>query len=127
LVDKNLKDHAFTAGVLHDIGKLVLAQHCTDAFAECFHRSLMEDRPIHDIEEEVLGTTHAEVGAYLLALWGLPDPVVEAVAYHHAPDKVTHAEFDVSEYLQRLGVADQLEEWEQRATEIQRGEENEES
>ena len=117
----------------------------TERFAECFHRCLLEDRPIEDIEREELGATHAEIGAYLLALWGLPDPVVEAVAFHHDPERVQHDSFDVisavhvanyladprplkplylraidKPYLERLGVADKLEEWGRRATEIQR-------
>tara|TARA_R110002096_G_scaffold16898_9_gene57924 strand:+ start:42908 stop:44218 length:1311 start_codon:yes stop_codon:yes gene_type:complete len=145
LVEPEFVDHAFTAGVLHDIGKLVLASHMTERFAECFHRCLLEDRPIEEIEREELGTTHAEIGAYLLALWGLPDPVVEAVAFHHDPERVQHDSFDVISavhvanyladprplkplylraidmpYLERLGVADKLEEWSRRATEIQR-------
>jgi len=140
-------DHAFTAGILHDIGKLVLATYLTDSFAECFHRCLMEDRPLFDIERELLGATHAEIGGYLLALWGLPDPVVEAVAFHHEPDKVEHEEFDVvsavhvanyladprpqnplyfrqldMEYLERLGVTHKLDSWQKRAIEL-RGEE----
>ncbi|MCP4445426.1 MAG: HDOD domain-containing protein [Myxococcales bacterium] len=145
LVKPELADHAFTAGVLHDIGKLVLASHMTERFAECFHRCLLEDRPLEDIEREELGATHAEVGAYLLALWGLPDPVVEAVAFHHDPESVKHDEFDVISavhvanyladprpmkplylrvidipYLERLGIAHKLESWRQRATEILR-------
>ncbi len=140
-------DHAFTAGVLHDTGKLVLASQMTDRFAECFHRCLLEDRPIEEVEREEFGATHAEVGAYLLALWGLPDPVVEAVAFHHDPDQVQHEAFDVISaihvanyladprpmkplylraidmpYLERLGVAHKLEAWGKRATKILRDE-----
>lgn len=140
-------DHAFTAGVLHDIGKLVLATHMTESFAECFHRSLLEDRPLFEIEREVLGATHAEIGGYLLGLWGLPDPVVEAVAFHHEPSLVSHDEFDVVsavhvanyladprpmkplyyrrldlEYLERLGVTHKLDTWSKRAIALQREE-----
>ena len=140
-------DHAFTAGVLHDIGKLVLATHMTESFAECFHRCLLEDRPLFEIEREILGATHAEIGGYLLALWGLPDPVVEAVAYHHEPHLVAHDEFDVVsavhianyladprphkplyfrsldlDYIERMGVAHKLDTWEKRATALYREE-----
>src|SRR5262249_37765839 len=45
------------------------------------------------IEQEVLGCSHAEVGAYLLGLWGLPDSIVEAVAWHHTPSHVTLTSF----------------------------------
>ncbi len=147
LVKPAFADHAFTAGVLHDIGKLVLASYMTDAFAECFHRCLLEDKPLFEIEREVLGATHAEIGGYLLALWGLPDPVVEAVAFHHEPGKVHHDEFDVisavhvanyladprplkplyyrtldHEYLQHLGVLHKLDSWSKQAIALQREE-----
>jgi HD-like signal output (HDOD) protein len=52
--------------------------------ADVVQRSASSHRPMSEVERERLGTTHAEVGAYLLGLWGLPLPVVEAVAYHHA-------------------------------------------
>lgn len=151
LVEPNLADQAFTAGVLHDVGKLVLATHMSEAFGECFHRCLLEDVSIEEVERELLGATHAEIGAYLLALWGLPDPVVEAVAFHHSPHKVRHSNFDVisavhvanyladprplkplylrsidSDYLERLGVSHKLEAWRRRATEIQRADVSEE-
>jgi HD-like signal output (HDOD) protein len=45
------------------------------------------------VEQEAFGATHADVGAYLLALWGLPDPIVEAVALHHQPSRCAEPEF----------------------------------
>jgi hypothetical protein len=50
---------------------------------------------MHEAETRVLGASHAEVGAYLLGLWGLPYPIVEAVARHHTPEDVRIAKFDV--------------------------------
>jgi HD-like signal output (HDOD) protein len=48
-----------------------------------------QKRPLHTLEEEMTGTTHAEIGAYLLALWGLPSAVVTAVSQHHHAISVT--------------------------------------
>ena len=58
-----------------------------------------------EAERAVLGASHAEIGAYLLGLWGFPNAVVEAVAHHHAPLRVKQAQFDV---LSALCVAHAL-------------------
>jgi putative nucleotidyltransferase with HDIG domain len=75
-------------GLLHDIGKLVLAERAPDHLARALAGVREEKRPLYIIEEELIGVSHAEVGAYLLSLWGLPAPVVEAVAHHHHPQRV---------------------------------------
>jgi HD-like signal output (HDOD) protein len=49
-------------------------------------------RPWHEVEREAFGVAHPEVGAYLLGLWGLPLELIEAVAYHHTPSRVQHAQ-----------------------------------
>jgi putative nucleotidyltransferase with HDIG domain len=73
-------DECFVAGLLHDIGKLILAGHYPE------NRPAGSPLP-HDLagEREMFGATHTEVGAYLLGLWGLPSATVEAARYHHAP------------------------------------------
>ncbi len=58
-----------------------------------------------EAEQQVLGITHAEIGAYLLGLWGLPYPIVEAVANHHRPERVESSGFGV---LSAVYVADRL-------------------
>lgn len=79
---------AFMAGVLHDVGLLVLAARMPDQLAASLALCERESIPRYEAERRVLGVTHAEVGAYLLGLWGLPYPVVEAVANHHEPARV---------------------------------------
>lgn len=86
-------DNSFMAGMLHDIGKLILALNLPDAYAEALKLADREKVPFHDAEKKVIGATHAEVGAYLLGLWGLPDTIVEAVAFHHIPGKCSMKNF----------------------------------
>jgi HD-like signal output (HDOD) protein len=57
--------------------------------------SLSRAIPLHVAEKEVIGASHAELGAYLLGIWGLPESVIEAVAFHHTPEQVRQSEFDV--------------------------------
>lgn len=75
---------AFTAGILHDVGKIVLAANLPEEYERILESTEESRCALFETEREVLGTTHAEVGAYLLGIWGLPDLVVEAVAYHHS-------------------------------------------
>ncbi len=78
-------DYAFMAGLLHDVGKLVLAVDLPDKYSQTLALAHAQKKPLSEVERETLGATHAEVGAYLLGLWGLPDPIVEAIAYHSCP------------------------------------------
>ena len=82
--EKGITDAAFMAGLLHDLGKLILAENLADEYRPILEMSIEEEVPIHLIEKEKLGATHSEIGAYLLGLWGLPGDIVEAVAFHHA-------------------------------------------
>lgn len=137
--DQQTIDTAFTAGILHDVGKLLLMTNLSEQYHWAL--SLVQKRHILPTEAEwhVFNTTHAIVGAYLLNLWGLPYPIVEAVAYHHNPldgirrqftpltavhianvwsyqlnlTSVDHrlSQVDMA-YLEHLGMAGQLPEWE---------------
>lgn len=84
--DDQLAEQAFTAGVLHDVGKLLLAEN-VPAYIDLVTRAEKENRLLVELEHDAFGATHADVGAYLLDLWGLPAPLVEAVALHHEPAK----------------------------------------
>jgi len=78
-------DHAYIAGLLHDMGKLLLEAHCAEECVRIYDEVRANNRRVAEVEAEQLGMTHAEVGAYLLGLWGLPPQVVQAVARHHDP------------------------------------------
>jgi putative nucleotidyltransferase with HDIG domain len=76
------------AALLHDVGKLVIAERTPAHFSRALEQSRQEKRPLYEIEERLIHISHAEVGAYLLSLWGLPYSVVEAVAHHHHPRRI---------------------------------------
>lgn len=83
LVSGPAAEEAFTAALVHDIGRLVLALYLPERHAEVAVRS--DTEPSCDVEREVVGANHAQIGAYLLGVWGLPLAIVEVVAHHHAP------------------------------------------
>ncbi|RMF88003.1 MAG: HDOD domain-containing protein, partial [Nitrospirae bacterium] len=145
--DKRLGEEALLAGLLHDVGKLILQVNLPEAYGEARRRAAAGEGLL-EVEGELFGTTHAEVGAYLLGLWGLPDAIVEAVAFHHRPgecpsDRVTplalvHAancleaatpaesparcagEVDTA-YLEAAGLGERLEAWTAIAAEVSAG------
>jgi HD-like signal output (HDOD) protein len=80
-----LIDDCFTAGLLHDLGELILASELSSEYKTIAAIAESENISTWDAEFKVLGCSHAELGAYLLGIWGLPVPVVEAVAWHHHP------------------------------------------
>ncbi|HMI83394.1 MAG TPA: response regulator [Polyangiaceae bacterium] len=96
---------AFMAGMLHDVGKLILAVYVPDHFKRAMALGMERNVPLHVAEQELFGVTHAEIGGYLLGIWGLPYAIVEAVAHHHSPGRVEHATFDV---LDAVYVAEAL-------------------
>ena len=97
-------EDAFVAGVLHDIGKLILVSYMPEQWAASVGDP---SKPLHESEEEKGFVGHARIGAYLLGLWGLPYPIIEAVAYHHTPMRVgRHKAIELPDVLY---IADWLE------------------
>jgi HD-like signal output (HDOD) protein len=78
-------EESFTGGLLHDIGRLVLVANVPEEYAEVFESARKDGMTLVEAERAKFGASHAEVGGYLLGLWGLPISLVEAAAYHHHP------------------------------------------
>jgi len=127
-------EESFTAGLLHDVGKVVLLAEMPREYRPILSAT---QGPLVALELERLGTTHAQVGAYLMSIWGLPVPLVRSVALHHCPreseetqfssltavhaaDAITgetdasplnrDAEFDL-DYLDRVGMGERVALW----------------
>ena len=83
--DRDAQDAAYVAGMLHDIGKVLLAANLPQEYGQAIEIASETRVPMIAAERKVFGVSHAEVGAYLLGLWGLRVEIVEAVALHHDP------------------------------------------
>ncbi|MCK5124612.1 MAG: HDOD domain-containing protein [candidate division Zixibacteria bacterium] len=136
---RNQIDNALTAGLLHDVGKLVLLAGFADEFKAACNHSEKDNIPLHIAEEKVLGANDAAIGGFLLSSWGLSISVIQAVDLHYEPSKgkapeldttaavhlayasehnqkhsrtdVTHTAFDTT-YTDALGITDQLAQFE---------------
>ena len=144
-ISKAVAGDAYTAGLLHDTGALVFASACTEDYVRVCDYAVINAVPLSDAEKEVLGCTHAEVGAYLLGIWGLPHSITESVAYHHRPadcvgsvfspltavhaaDVLAHArqekpsEYPVPQmdtaYIEKFGLKERAAGWEQVCDDI---------
>ena len=82
-------DIAYTAGLLHDIGKAVLDQYIAVASPLFYRRTMVEGADLLVAEREIFGITHAEVGRRLAELWSLPENHIDTIMYHHNPEKAT--------------------------------------
>ena len=86
-------DECFLAGLLHDIGKLLLAVNLGSEYDTVVAQAREQNVPLWQVELEKFGATHAEIGAELLGIWNLPLPVIEALALHHYPSKLASRTF----------------------------------
>jgi HD-like signal output (HDOD) protein/ActR/RegA family two-component response regulator len=83
-------DNAFMAGMLHDLGQLVLAKNFTAQYDQMREHAHKSGTPLDELELAEFQANHADLGAYLLGLWGLPAPIVESIVWHHRPFLSTH-------------------------------------
>ena len=97
-------DGLFTAGLLHDIGKLILGEFVNESFQEVMDLVSNERYSFLEAEEKVLGINHAEVGGRIASLWNFPGVIVDAITYHHRPDLMPEGD-DTSAWL--IYLADQ--------------------
>ena len=139
-MDQDLINYSLMAGLLHDLGKLILATNFKDTYRQVLTESQNSDHNLWELEHETFGTGHAEIGAYLMGLWNLENPIIEAIAFHHCPansvssqmgllaavhianaldheedspeDQESDLQYD-NEYLDRLGVSNRIPEWRQ--------------
>jgi HD-like signal output (HDOD) protein len=101
--DPKSGDAAFAAGIVHDVGQIVLARDPTRRYGDVLRASQASGEPLQVVEQRELGVTHGIVGAYLLGVWGLPFLIAETVAFHHTPSAVTEGNLDL---LGAVHVAD---------------------
>ncbi len=76
-------DYVFTAGLIHDVGVVILLDSALEAETECIERANADRRPLEEVEREALGTDHAYIGARACSTWGLPDRLTALVGEHH--------------------------------------------
>ena len=93
-MDRKGEDAAFMAGLLHDIGKLLTAAYLPDSFTAVANHMQTHGVDMAEAEAALIGTNHGAIGAYLLGLWGLPRPIVEAAAFHHTPADAPGGQFN---------------------------------
>jgi HD-like signal output (HDOD) protein len=141
--DAILHGEALQAGMLHDIGALVLAARMPEKYRETRKIAESGAGQLALREEEAFGCDHGRVGAYLMGLWGLSDRIVEAIAYHDYPSKCSFRQFSPLtavhvasvlvleaggqgnlegqldlEYLGSIGCADKVPQWREAAERV---------
>lgn len=137
-LSKSETDDAFLGGLLHEVGKLVLAANYPQDYESAILRARQQSIPMRNAEREVFGTTHSQVGAYLLWLWGMPTGVTEIISHYddlgspptpsvaavHLANALVTEEFGESidlDGLSQMGFADRLPEWKQIGEEVRQG------
>lgn len=138
--DKDLIDNSYIAGVLHDIGKLIMVSRLESFYLEAILMAKKDNMPLRRAEKAIFKATHCDMGAYLIGLWGFPSDIVEAIGFHHqlgeypadtfSPALAVHVanvlyyrfhkeevfgampEFN-EEYLEKIGLKEKLIKWQE--------------
>jgi len=137
IADRADADEAFSAGLMCDIGQLVLASTVPEHLSLAMSKAKVDGSRLDQAEAELFHVTHAEVGAFLLGLWGLPYRIVEAVANHHLPERNAHCRLGLAqsvwmadclvdgrepdaEYVRAIGATERLATWKHLAENMER-------
>lgn len=108
-------DIAYTAGLLHDIGKVALDQYIASALPMFYRRTQVDGSSLITVESEEFGINHTEVGGKLADLWALPESLKEAIMYHHFPEQsvnnseLTHLVYVADLLMSRFVVGQELD------------------
>jgi HD-like signal output (HDOD) protein/ActR/RegA family two-component response regulator len=102
--DKNAREDAFAAGLLQNMGELLLIAEGSQDVLRAITHAKTHDMTLNEAELELGVVSHAYVGAYLLGAWGLPYSIVEAVAHHHDPLCVPHEALDIVDAVYVSGL-----------------------
>jgi putative nucleotidyltransferase with HDIG domain len=115
LTGKSDPETAYTAGLLHDIGKVLLDQYVGSARPQFYRKICSDGDELLDVEKSLLGINHAEAGACLAELWAFPDSLRDVVAYHGQPEQaradpeLTHVVFLANLLLSRFDACREME------------------
>jgi putative nucleotidyltransferase with HDIG domain len=108
-------DTAYTAGLLHDIGKVVLDQFSGNAYPYFYRRTQLEGDELITVEREAFGISHDEAGEMLARRWSLPDSIVDVIRNHHCPEnssdniELSHVVYLADLIMSRIMVGHELE------------------
>ena len=136
--EKEIINNSYIAGLLHDVGKLILVSKMEAYYTDAVLLARKEHIPLRQAEKRIFQATHCDMGAYLIGLWGFPSDIVEAIGFHHqlgeypadtfSPALAVHIanvmyykfhndetigsvpEFN-EEYLHKIGMGDKLQKW----------------
>jgi HD-like signal output (HDOD) protein len=91
-VGQDIIEKAVFCGIAHDLGKLVLAKYAPEKWAQVLSELEKGEKSEVELERSVIGISHADVTAYLLAAWGFPNDQIIAIAFHHEPSRICETE-----------------------------------
>jgi len=103
-----IQDYAYLAGLLHDIGKLVIVRHLPEYCRDMMAKIDKNGRPCTEVENELLGADHAKIGGYLVSLWGLPRRITEAVTLHQTESIAIGGAASTSPVLEAVWQANRM-------------------
>jgi putative nucleotidyltransferase with HDIG domain len=99
-------EEAFTAGLVHDIGKALSLRLRPEAFGRIVSQFKKTGRPVMALEEQVIGFDHARIGGWMAARWKLPEPLVNSIRWHHDPERAKEQSDEIYRVVRIIHIAD---------------------